>query len=189
MLLKHTYTVDELLAGCKAGKAKMQELLYRQYAAKMMGVCLRYATSRDEAEDMLQNGFVRMFEKLDHFRNEGSFEGWLRRIMVNCAIEYIRKHHKMMQKVDMNEAAEQPADVAELAGLTAKDLLNLVQQLAPGYRMVFNLYAIEGYSHKEIGEMMGMTESASKSQLSRARTMLKNELKKREGWNYESYAG
>ncbi|MBE7174788.1 MAG: sigma-70 family RNA polymerase sigma factor [Mucilaginibacter polytrichastri] len=168
----------------------MQELLYRQFASKMMGVCLRYANNRDEAEDMLQTGFIRMFEKLNDFRNEGSFEGWLRRIMVNCAIGYIRKHYKMVQLVDMDAAADQAADTAELGGLTVKDLLALIQTLGSSYRMIFNLYAIEGYSHREIGEMLGITEGASKSQLSRARSMLKAELKKKEGWiTYESYAG
>lgn len=139
---------------------------------------------------MLQTGFIRMFEKLNDFRHEGSFEGWLRRIMVNGAIGYIRKHHKLVQLVDMDEAAEQVSETAELGGLAVKDLLALVQQLAPSYRMIFNLYAIEGYSHREIGEMIGISEGASKSQLSRARSMLKAALKKKEGWmNYESYAG
>ena len=178
MFLEHKYTIDTLVNKCKAGERKAQELLYKQFAAKMLGVCMRYATDRMEAEDMLQNGFIRVFQKMSDYRGEGSFEGWVRRIMVHSSIEYYRKHHKMMQAVDMDEHDEPSVDPVAMANLDAKDLITLIQQLAPGYRMVFNLYAIEGFSHKEIGEIMSISEGASKSQLSRARAILKEQVLK-----------
>ncbi|HTE01368.1 MAG TPA: sigma-70 family RNA polymerase sigma factor [Mucilaginibacter sp.] len=189
MFLEHKYTIEELVKRCKAGERKAQELLYKQFASKMLGVCTRYATDKMEAEDMLQNGFIKVFKKLDDFRGEGSFEGWVRRIMVHCSIEYYRKHHKMMQVVDLEESGHEPSvNAVAASNLDAKDLMALIQRLSPGYRMVFNLYAIEGYSHKEIGEIMGMTEGASKSQLSRARGILKEQITQSGGKRYE-YAG
>jgi RNA polymerase sigma factor (sigma-70 family) len=178
MFLEHKYTIDTLVSKCKAGERKAQEMLYKQFAAKMLGVCMRYATDKMEAEDMLQNGFIRVFQKMSDYRGEGSFEGWVRRIMVHSSIEYYRKHHKMMQVVGMDEVNEPSVDPIAMANLDAKDLIALIQQLAPGYRMVFNLYAIEGYSHREIGEIVGITEGASKSQLSRARAILKEQVLK-----------
>ncbi len=160
MFLEHKYTIDTLVNKCKAGERKAQELLYKQFAAKMLGVCMRYATDRMEAEDMLQNGFIRVFQKMSDYRGEGSFEGWVRRIMVHSSIEYYRKHHKMMQAVDMDEVDEPSVDPVAMANLDAKDLIALIQQLAPGYRIVFSLYAIEGFSHKEIGEIIGISEGA-----------------------------
>lgn len=185
MFLEHKYTTEELIKRCRAGERKAQELLYKQLASKMMGVCMRYATDRMEAEDMLQNGFIRVFQKLNDYRGEGAFEGWVRRIMVHSSIEYYRKHHKMMQAVVMDEVDEPSVNPLAAAKLDAKDLMALIQQLAPGYRIVFNLYAIEGYSHREIGEIVGITEGASKSQLSRARTILKEQIAKLEGKRYE----
>ncbi|MDB5025913.1 MAG: sigma-70 family polymerase sigma factor [Mucilaginibacter sp.] len=186
MLLEDRYTIEELIKRCKAGERKAQELLYKQFASKMLGVCMRYATDRMEAEDMLQNGFIRVFRKMADYRGDGSFEGWVRRIMVHCSIEYYRKHHKILQAVDTDgEGAEQSVNPAAIANLDAKDLMMLIQKLSPGYRMVFNLYAIEGYSHKEIGEMMGISEGASKSQLSRARTILKEQIAQSNGKRYE----
>lgn len=178
MFLEHRYTIETLVSKCKAGERKAQEMLYKQFASKMLGVCMRYATDKMEAEDMLQNGFIRVFQKMADYRGEGSFEGWVRRIMVHSSIEYYRKNHKMMQAVDMDNIDEPSVDPVAAANLNAKDLILLIQQLAPGYRMVFNLYAIDGYSHKEIGEIMGITEGASKSQLSRARTILKEQILK-----------
>ncbi len=189
MFLEQKYTTDELIRRCKAGERKAQEMLYKQYASKMLGVCNRYATDRMEAEDMVQNGFIKVFQKLADYRGDGSFEGWIRRIMVHSSIEYYRKNHKMMQLVDLEDAVnETSVNPLANAKLEANDLLLLIQQLSPGYRMVFNLYAIEGYSHKEIGEIVGITEGASKSQLSRARSILKEQVIKMEGKKY-GYAG
>ena len=189
MFLENKYTTDELVKRCKAGERKAQELLYKQFASKMLGVCCRYATDRMEAEDMMQNGFIRVFQKIEDFRGEGSFEGWMRRIMVHSSIEYYRKHHKMMQLVDLDVAgAESTSNPLATAKLEADDLLLLIQQLSPGYRIVFNLYAIEGYSHREIAAIVGITEGASKSQLSRARSILREQVIKMEGKKY-GYAG
>ena len=186
MFLEHKYTIEDLVERCKANERKAQEMLYKQFASKMLGVCMRYATDKMEAEDMLQNGFIRVFQKLADFRGEGSFEGWIRRIMVHSSIEYYRKHHKMLQVADMDEHNEPSVNAAAMANLGAKDLMALIQRLSPGYRMVFNLYAIEGYSHREIGEIMGVTEGASKSQLSRARAILKEQIVQSEGKRYEN---
>jgi RNA polymerase sigma factor (sigma-70 family) len=189
MFLEQKLTISELIERCKANERKAQELLYKQFASKMMGVCLRYATDRMEAEDMLQNGFIRVFQKIDAYRGDGSFEGWIRRIMVHSSIEYYRKYHKMVQLVDIEDAAGYTSvDALATSKLAANDLMALIQQLAPGYRIVFNLFAIEGYSHKEIAEMTGISEGASKSQLSRARSVLKEQIIKMEGKKY-GYAG
>lgn len=189
MFLEPKPSIDDLVQRCKAGQRKAQELLYKMLAAKMLGVCLRYATDRMEAEDMLQNGFIKVFQKMADYRGEGSFEGWVRRIMVHSSIEYYRKHHRMMQVVDYDGAGHEPSvNAAAASSLEAKDLLLLITTLSPGYRLVFNLYAIDGYSHKEIAEMTGISEGASKSQLSRARAILKEQIMKIEKKNYE-YAG
>lgn len=185
MFLEHKYTIEDLIKRCKAGERKAHELLYKQFASKMMGVCLRYATDRMEAEDMLQNGFIRVFQKLADYRGDGSFEGWVRRIMVHSSIEYYRKHHKMLQLADVDSGNEPSVNAVAMANLDAMDLMVLIQRLSPGYRVVFNLYAIEGYSHREIGDIMGITEGASKSQLSRARTILKEQIAQSEGKRYE----
>ena len=180
MFLEHKYTINELLKRCRAGERKAQELLYKQFAAKMLGVCFRYASDRMEAEDMLQNGFIKVFQKIADFRDEGSFEGWIRRIMVHSSIEYYRKHNKMIQMMDIEDVALEPSvNPLATANLAAKDLMVLIQKLSPGYRIVFNLYAIEGYSHKEIADILGITEGTSKSQLARAKGVLKKSLEKR----------
>jgi RNA polymerase sigma factor (sigma-70 family) len=189
MLVKPAYTIDQLIARCKAGERQAQALLYKQFASKMLGVCMRYATDKMEAEDMLQNGFVKLFGKLADYRGEGAFEGWVRRIIVHSAIEYYRKHHKMVKAMDVVDMDNQPSvNPAVLANMGAKDLLALIQRLSPGYKIVFNLYAIEGYSHKEIAAIVGITEGASRSQLSRARAILKEMVLKMEDKQY-GYAG
>ena len=189
MKLSRTITANDLLDGCKRADRRSQEQLYKLLGSKMLGVCMRYAKDSFEAEDMLQMGFVKVFQKVTEFRGDGSFEGWIRRIMVNTAIEIYRKNQRMLNVVDINEVYDEPQVTFDMNGLEAKDLLKLVQQLSTGYKMVFNLYAIEGYSHKEIAEHLGITEGASKSQLSRARSVLKEKLMKMEGAKYASYVG
>lgn len=189
MKLTKTHTLNELMEGCKAGKPKMQELLYKQTASKMLPVCMRYAKDRMEAEDSLQMGYIRIFQKITEYRGDGSFEGWMRRIMVNTAIESYRKNIKSLNVLPIDDAFEQPSTGFDFNRLGMQDLMKIIQNLADGYRMVFNMYAIEGYSHKEIAEMLGITEGASKSQLSRARAILKQEIIKMEGINYATYAG
>src|ERR1700710_964990 len=122
MFLEQKYALNELINRCKKGERKAQELLYRQFCAKMLGVCFRYAADKMEAEDMLQNGFIKVFQKIEDYRGDGSFEGWVRRIMVHSSIEYYRKHHKMMQGVDMDEVAEPSVDPVAASNLDAKDL-------------------------------------------------------------------
>ena len=183
------YNIDELLEGCKAGNRKMQEALYKHTASKMMAVCMRYAKDRMEAEDVLQVGYVKVFQKVKEYRGDGSFEGWIRRVMVNTAIESYRKNLRTLSVVPIEDAYEQPATGFDFSRLGMQDLMKVIQKLADGYRMVFNMYVIEGYSHKEIAETLGISEGASKSQLSRARAILKEEIIKMEGINYATHAG
>ena len=167
----------------------MQEALYKQTASKMMAVCMRYAKDRMEAEDVLQIGYIKIFQKVKDYRGDGSFEGWIRRIMVNTAIESYRKNLRSLNVVPIEDAYEQPATGFDFSRLGMQDLMKVIQKLADGYRMVFNMYIIEGYSHKEIAETLGISEGASKSQLSRARAILKEEILKMEGINYATHAG
>ena len=189
MKVTKTYTLNECLEGCKAGDRKMQEMLYTQTAPKMLAVCMRYAKDRMEAEDVLQMGYVKIFQKVTAYRNEGSFEGWIRRIMVNTAIESYRKNLRSLSIVPIETVYEQPANGFDFNSLGMQDLMKVIQKLANGYRMVFNMYVIEGYSHKEIAETLGISEGASKSQLSRARAILQQEIIKMEGFGYATHAG
>ncbi len=177
------------MEGCKAGNSKMQELLYRQTASKMLAICMRYAKDRMEAEDVLQLGYIKIFNKIAEFKGDGSFEGWIRRIMVNTAIESYRKNLRMLQLVPIDEAYEQPSQGFDFGTLGMQDLLKVIQKLSDGYRVVFNMYAIEGYSHKEIAETLGISEGTSKSQLSRARAILQQEILKLEGFGYATHVG
>lgn len=187
--MKSTYTINDLLKGCKAGDRKTQELLYRQTASKMLAVCMRYARDQMEAEDVLQLGYIKVFQKINEYRGEGSFEGWIRRVMVNTAIESYRRNLRTLSVVPIEDAYEQPCTGFDFNNLGMQDLLNLISKLADGYRIVFNMYIIEGYSHKEIAETLGISEGASKSQLSRARAILKQEIIKMEGISYAAYTG
>lgn len=190
MDLEHVYSIEQLMEGCKRGEPKAQELLYRRLATQMFNLCLRYATSDFEAEDMMQAGFVKVFKNMVHFRGEGSFEGWIRRIMVNTAIEIYRKNLRSLKTIDITEVFDHEQQTFDMDGLEAEDLMKLIQQLPDGYRIVFNMYAIEGYSHQEIATTLQISEGTSKSQLSRARVWLRNKLITMEGeGNYGTYAG
>lgn len=189
MKLTPSNTINDLLEGCKAGDRKMQELLYRQTSSKLLAVCMRYARDKMEAEDVLQLGYIRIFQKINEYRGDGSFEGWMRRVMVNCAIESYRRNLRTLNIVPIEEGYEQPSVGFDFSRLGMQDLLGLIQQLADGYRIVFNMYIIEGYSHKEIAATLGISEGASKSQLSRARAILKEEIIKMEGINYATHTG
>lgn len=169
----------ELIKECIAGKPLAQKQLYQTYNRKMMGVCLRYTGNYNEAKDVLQDGFIKLFEKLGTFNGTGSFEGWMRRIFVNTALDAYRKNKQERQLLDIDDLGYF-LSVKELVTdeMAAEDLMKILQKIPLGYRTVFNLFAIEGYSHKEIGEMLGITESTSKSQYSRARDFLKNILEK-----------
>lgn len=152
----------------------MQEELYRRFSPRMYAVCLRYAGSAEEAEDILQEGFIKVFRKLESFRSEGSFEGWVRRIFVNTAIEHFRRKRYLQPVTEKEENTIEGKFLSVLDNLAEKDILDLVRQLSPGYRTVFNMYVVEGYTHKEIGEMLGISEGTSKSQLSRAKVILQD---------------
>ena len=171
----------ELIAACKLGNRASQEALYKRFAAKMLGVCLRYSKDRSEAEDILQEGFIKVFLNMEKYRGEGSLEGWVRRIMVNTALEKFRSNRKLYPVIDVELAVLSPTEGENIfAKFAAMDILKMIQGLPAGYRTVFNLYAIEGYSHEEISGLMGISEGTSKSQLSRARLALKELIKQSE---------
>ncbi len=151
----------------------MQEMLYRRFSPKMYAVCLKYCKDAEEARDLLQDGFVKIFKNLKKFRREGSFEGWIRRIFVNTSIEHFRKSLKNSCVAEPEEILIEDASWNALDNLEAKDIIKQVQELSPGYRQVFNMYVIEGYSHKDIGGILGISEGTSKSQLARAKGILK----------------
>lgn len=155
----------------------MQEELYKRFSPKMYAVCLRYANNSEDAQDLLQEGFIKIFRNLHRFRAEGSFEGWIRRVFVNTAIEHYRKKSAQLSSVsEKEENTIEDTDITALDNLAEKDILNLIQELSPGYKTVFNLYVVEGYSHKEIGEMLGISEGTSKSQLARAKAILQKKV-------------
>ncbi len=168
---------QKLIEACVKGNAKACKTLYDRFSPKMFGICLRYAKDYHVAEDVLQEGFVKIFKNLHKFRFEGSFEGWLRRIIVNTAIEQYRKNVRMYPVGELTMEAHQAYHDMTVENMAAQDLLKLIQELSPGYRTVFNLYVIEGMSHKEISKMMNISEGTSKSQLARARYILQKKVK------------
>jgi RNA polymerase sigma factor (sigma-70 family) len=170
--------IKKILKGCLAGDRRDQELLYRRHAGKLYAVCLQYSGNDEEARDILQEGFIKIFENLKNYKHEGSFEGWIRRIVVNTALEKFRSRHNLFRVDDIDTISEPEAepDTEDYSGLEAVDLLYIIRELPPKYKMVFNLYAIEGYSHKEIGEILNISEGTSKSNLSRARVILQRRV-------------
>lgn len=186
---KNVLSDAQLVKNCVNGKVESQELLYRRFSSRMFGVCLRYAKNRMEAEDIMQEGFIKVFQNLKSFRNAGSLEGWVRRIIVNTAINYYKKNLKYLQTLDIDDCINnENISVESNDNINMKILLNLIQNLPEGYRMVFNLYVMEGYSHKEIAETLGISENTSKSQLSRARKVLQEKLKLINAECYEQIA-
>ena len=152
----------------------MQQELYNRFASKMYGVCLRYASNSEEAEDILQEGFIKIFNKINSYRGEGSFEGWIRRIFVNTAIEHFRKKTYLQPITETEENTVEGKYLSVLDNLAERDIVQLIQQLSPGYRTVFNMYVVEGYTHKQIAELLRISEGTSKSQLSRAKLILQD---------------
>lgn len=175
----HIPSETDLIQGCINGDRQMQQLLYNKFSAKMYGVCLRYAGNEHDADDILQEGFIKIFKNLAKFRNEGSFEGWIRRIFVNTAIEHYRKKVKLYNVTEAQENTIEDTELDALDSLAVKDIIKIVHELSPGYKAVFNMHVIEGYSHKEIAEIMGITEGTSKSQLARAKSVLKKLIEAR----------
>lgn len=171
----------QLIESCKRGDRASQKAVYDRLASRMFPVCIRYAGDRESAQDILQDGFITLFTKLDDFKGDGSFEGWARKIFVTTALMYLRKKDVLKISDELDQAKGMKAEtVTQTQNLGYKELMELIMTLPPGFRTVFNLYALEGYSHKEIGEMLGISETTSRTQLSRARTWLQNKIKERE---------
>jgi len=171
-----TNSESELISQCKRQDRRAQKLLYEQQAPVMLTVCRRYISDADMAEEMMLNGFVKVFGKIDQFKSKGSFQGWIRRIMVTTCLEWIRNNQILYKEVDLDQV--NPAIDFKTAdqSLEAEDLLQMITELPQGYQTIFNLYAIEGYNHKEIAEQLGISVNTSKSQLSRARSLLQRKL-------------
>ncbi len=169
-------TEFELIKGCVKQNTSYQRMLFEQYAGKFMTVCLRYANDAMEAEDMLQEGFIRIFNNIHQFKFEGSFEGWMRRIVVNVALKHLQK-----KKLQFSEIKENHADIPAIQAyaynhLGEEEILKLINQLPEGYKIVFNLNVIEGYSHEEIAKLLNIQPSTSRSQLVKARKMLQQQI-------------
>ena len=168
-----------LVIECVKGDSRAQRMLFERFSKKMLGVCMRYAKSTEQAEDVLQDGFIKVFSKLNDFKHDGSLEGWIRRIMVNTSLDQIRKENKLLGNISLDNVDYKLQDNAfVLENLAAKDLMKMVQSMPVGYKVVFNMFSIEGYSHKEISEHLGISENTSKSQYSRARAYLRERLEK-----------
>ncbi len=189
MSLKSNYNTPEpdLIRESIAGNRAMQEELYNRFAPKMYAVCMRYAGNAEDAQDLLQEGFIKVFRNLEKFRAEGSFEGWIRRVFVNTSIEHFRKKNPLYSIGEKEEGIIEDADITALDNLGEKDIIKLIQDLSPGYRTVFNMYVIEGYSHKEVGNMLGISEGTSKSQLARAKAILQKKVQKHLDENRKSF--
>ena len=167
-----------LVRECLAKKPEAQKQLYEHFSEPMLGICYRYTKSLKDAEDVLQEGFIKIFKKLSSFRGEGSFEGWIRRVFVNTAIEHFRRKNYLQPVTEKEESTIEGKYLSVLDSLAERDIMALIQELSPGYRTVFNLYVIEGYTHKEIGDLLGISEGTSKSQLSRAKVILQDLVRK-----------
>ena len=173
-------TETQLIAALKRGESRAHKVVYERFAGKMLAVCTRYCANRADAEEVMLDGFMRVFEKIEQFREDGSFEGWIRRIMVTESLMFLRKSKQWRQEIPIEDIMVEPNYEWADTAVNENDLLRLVNQLPDGYRTVFNLYAIEGYAHAEIADMLNISEGTSKSQLSRARMMLQANLKKME---------
>lgn len=170
----------QLIDECKKGDRRAQKALYDALAPKMYAVCLRYVGNSELAEDILQDGFVTLFTKLGSYLGEGSFEGWARKIFVNTALMSLRKKDALKGSEDVSAAWDITSDEpTAVQSMSYKDLVKLIAGLPPGFRTVFNMYVVEGYSHKEIGEALGISETTSRSQLQRARTLLQSKIKEK----------
>ena len=167
-------TEKELIDNCRKNNPIAQRALYDKYARKMMAVCLRYGRDYDTAQDLMQEGFIKVFTAIDSYTGNGSFEGWIRRIFINTALEYLRRNDILRETVDIDDSEPmQEIDYSTVEQMSADELMELVAELPTGFRTVFNLFVVEGYNHKEIGEMLGITESTSRSQLTRAKKWYK----------------
>ena len=172
--------LNDWLDKAKAGDRRAQKAIYGLLGPKMFAVCLRYMGNREQAEDVLQDGFVALFSTLGSYLGEGSFEGWARKIFVNTALMSLRKHDVLRQSEDVDAARNMVGDTPSATDdIGYKELLKYISELPPGFRVVFNMYVMEGYSHKEIGEELGISEVTSRSQLQRARMLLQDKIRER----------
>ena len=171
-------TEDELIRGCLRGEATCQKELFDRYASRMLGVCNRYARNSGDAEDILQDAFIKVFDKIRQFKFEGSFEGWIRRITVNTALKKysLRRYEKEVSGYEIKDRDESGLEPSAYSHLTQKELMELINNLPDGYRLIFNLYVIEGYQHDEIAAMLRIQPGTSRSQLVKARNMLQKQL-------------
>jgi RNA polymerase sigma factor (sigma-70 family) len=176
---------QELIDGCRKGKRAFQKALYERYARKMTTVCLRYSKTTAEAEDILQEGFIKVFQGIKDFRQESKLETWITRIMVNTALNLQRKKLYLFPMVDVEEL-DLPQNEVSISSIHFTQLLEMIQSLPQGCQVVFNLFAIEGYNHREIAELLGISEGTSKSQYARARSLLQQKLLKESSY-YEKY--
>lgn len=173
-------TEELMLAGCIRNNAAAQEALYNRFSPRMLGVCYRFAKNREDAEDMLQEGFIKVFTQIHQYRNEGALEGWIRRIIVHTCINILKKNKKFSDSVDIIHASSVHVKEEMIPSIMqAKQVVECIRTLPIGYRTVLNLYAIEGYSHKEIAGMLDIEESTSRSQYTRAKAMLEDILIKK----------
>lgn len=175
----------ELIEGCRKGSSSHQKAMYDRYCRKMMVVCLRYSKTTAEAEDILQEAFVKVFQGIKDFRQESKLETWITRIMVNTALNLQRKKLYLFPMVDVEEL-DLPEDEVSISGIHFTQLMEMIQSLPQGCQIVFNLFAIEGYNHKEIAELLGVSEGTSKSQYARARSLLQQKLLKESSY-YAKY--
>jgi len=166
----------DLIKDCRQGDRNAQRELYDLYSSRMYAVCYRYVKNSMEAEDVMVTAFMKVFDHIGQFKGEGSFEGWIRRIMVNEALTHLRRNRHMHLETDITYADREPHYDHHSSQLEADDLINMIQELPAGYRAVFNMFAIDGYSHKEIADQLGISENTSKSQLNRARAYLQKML-------------
>ncbi len=172
--------MDQIIRGCLKGNRKAQKQFYEHFAPKMFGVCLRYAGDVEMAEDFLQEGFIKVFSNLDSFRSEGVIDAWVRRIMVNTALEILRKNDVLKHSIDIDAAFSISDNLPDgFQQINTAELLKHIQALPAGFRTVFNLFAIEGYSHQEIAEMLEISEGTSKSQYARAKAWLQKRIGER----------
>ena len=171
----------QLIESCKKGNRVAQKVLYDRLASRMFPVCMRYVGDRTLAEDILQDGFITLFTRLNSFKGEGSFEGWARRIFVTTALMHLRKKDALKMSDDLEAARGLRTDVTgQIETIGYKELMEIVMGLPTGFRTVFNMYAVEGYSHKEIADILGISEVTSRTQYSRARALLQSKIKERE---------
>ena len=179
--MQHLSSIQHLLDSCIAGDREAQKVLYDQLASRMFPVCIRYVGDRTLAEEVLQERCIPLFTKLKSYKGDGSFEGWARRIFVTTALMSLRKKDALKMSEELDAVRGMKADTtSQMQNIGYKELMELVVSLPPGFRTVFNMYAIEGYSHKEIAETLGITETTSRTQFSRARLWLQNKIKERE---------